>query len=120
MLDALACVVGDLSRLAADIVFFTTGECGFFTIENGYTTGSSPGPPRRNPEPVTRSVGRPTGVPDRVSVQPLRPVRSYPAREGGGEGNANEGIPRIRLFFVRMPRIQTHPIGPSRPSNPPA
>jgi argininosuccinate lyase len=48
MLDALACVVGDLSRLAADIVFFTTGECGFFTIEKGYTTGSSIMPQKKN------------------------------------------------------------------------
>ncbi len=41
MLDALGCMMSDLSRFAADIVFFTTSECGFFTIEKGYTTGSS-------------------------------------------------------------------------------
>ena len=38
----------DLSRFAADMVFFTTSECGFFTIEKGYTTGSSIMPQKKN------------------------------------------------------------------------
>lgn len=47
-LDAAGAVVNDLSRLAADLVFFTTGECGFFTIGAGFTTGSSIMPQKKN------------------------------------------------------------------------
>ena len=47
-LDALGAVVGDLSRLAADLVFFTSAECGFFRIAPGFTTGSSIMPQKRN------------------------------------------------------------------------
>jgi argininosuccinate lyase len=49
-LDAVGAMVNDLSRLAADLVFFTTGECGFFTIGQGFTTGSSIMPQKRNPD----------------------------------------------------------------------
>jgi argininosuccinate lyase len=49
-LDAAGAVVNDLSRFAADMVFFTTGECGFFTIGAGFTTGSSIMPQKRNPD----------------------------------------------------------------------
>ena len=47
-LDALGAVVGDLSRFAADLVFFTTAECGFFRIGAGFTTGSSIMPQKKN------------------------------------------------------------------------
>ena len=49
-LDAVGAMVNDLSRLAADLVFFTTSECGFFTIGQGFTTGSSIMPQKRNPD----------------------------------------------------------------------
>jgi argininosuccinate lyase len=47
-LDAAGTLVGDLSRLAGDLVFFTTAECGFFRIGKGFTTGSSIMPQKRN------------------------------------------------------------------------
>ncbi len=47
-LDAASALVGDLSRFAADLVFFTAGECGFFTIGKGFTTGSSIMPQKKN------------------------------------------------------------------------
>ena len=47
-LDAAGAAVNDLSRLAADLVFFTTGECGFFRIGAGFTTGSSIMPQKKN------------------------------------------------------------------------
>ncbi len=50
VLDAVGAVLLDLSRLAADLVFFTTGECGFFTLGKGFTTGSSIMPQKRNPD----------------------------------------------------------------------
>ena len=49
-LDAVGAMVNDLSRLAADLVFFSTSECGFFTIGQGFTTGSSIMPQKRNPD----------------------------------------------------------------------
>jgi argininosuccinate lyase len=49
-LDALGACLTDLSRLAGDVVFFTSAECGFFTIGAGFTTGSSIMPQKRNPD----------------------------------------------------------------------
>ena len=49
-LDALGAALTDLSRLAADVVFFTSAECGFFAIGAGFTTGSSIMPQKRNPD----------------------------------------------------------------------
>ena len=46
--DALGAVMNDYSRFAADMVFFTTSECGFFTIGAGFTTGSSIMPQKKN------------------------------------------------------------------------
>ena len=46
--DALGAVMNDLSRFAADMVFFTTGECRFFSIGAGFTTGSSIMPQKKN------------------------------------------------------------------------
>jgi argininosuccinate lyase len=46
--DALGAVMNDVSRFASDMIFFTTSECGFFTIEEGYTTGSSIMPQKKN------------------------------------------------------------------------
>lgn len=48
VLDAAGSVVNDLSRFAADLVFFTTAECGFFVIGAGFTTGSSIMPQKKN------------------------------------------------------------------------
>ena len=48
ILDAAGAVLGDLSRLAADLVFFTSSECGFFRIGKGFTTGSSIMPQKKN------------------------------------------------------------------------
>ena len=58
MLDALSAVIGDLSRFAADMVFFTTAECGFFTLGEGITTGSSIMPQKRNPDVFELLRGR--------------------------------------------------------------
>ena len=48
MLDAAGAILSDLSRLAADLVFFTSAECGFFTAGKGFTTGSSIMPQKKN------------------------------------------------------------------------
>jgi len=48
MLDAAGAILSDLSRLAADLVFFTSSECGFFSVGKGFTTGSSIMPQKKN------------------------------------------------------------------------
>ncbi len=50
VLDAAGALLLDLSRLAGDLVFFTSQECGFFTLGPGFTTGSSIMPQKRNPD----------------------------------------------------------------------
>ena len=47
-LDAGGAVFGDLARFASDNLFFTTSECGFFTLGSGFTTGSSIMPQKKN------------------------------------------------------------------------
>lgn len=49
-LDAVGAVIGDLSRLAADIIFFVSAEAGFLRLSRGFTTGSSIMPQKRNPD----------------------------------------------------------------------
>ena len=49
-LQAAGAIMLDLSRLAADIVFFVSQECGFFSLAPGFTTGSSIMPQKRNPD----------------------------------------------------------------------
>ncbi len=46
--DACGALAGDLSRFASDMLFFTTSECGFFVLGQGFTTGSSIMPQKRN------------------------------------------------------------------------
>ena len=48
VLDACGAMLNDLSRLAADLVFFTSQEAGFFRIGKGFTTGSSIMPQKKN------------------------------------------------------------------------
>jgi argininosuccinate lyase len=50
VLDAVGSAVADLNRFAADLVFFTSQEAGFFKIGKGFTTGSSIMPQKRNPD----------------------------------------------------------------------
>jgi len=50
VLDAIGAALADLNRYAADLVFFTSQEAGFFSIGKGFTTGSSIMPQKRNPD----------------------------------------------------------------------
>jgi argininosuccinate lyase len=47
-LDAIGSLINDASRFAADMVFFTSAEAGFFVIGAGFTTGSSIMPQKKN------------------------------------------------------------------------
>lgn len=49
-LDALNGVMTDISRLAADVIFFVSAEAGFLRLGKGFTTGSSIMPQKRNPD----------------------------------------------------------------------
>jgi argininosuccinate lyase len=51
-LDALGSAVLDLRRLAWDLSLFTTGEFGFVSLPDEYTTGSSIMPNKRNPDVI--------------------------------------------------------------------
>ncbi|TVR12143.1 MAG: argininosuccinate lyase [Planctomycetota bacterium] len=49
-LDACGAVLNDLSRFAADVIFFVSAEAGFLRLGKGLTTGSSIMPQKRNPD----------------------------------------------------------------------
>jgi len=57
-LDALGAVLGDCARLAADVIFFASRECGFLRLDEGFTTGSSIMPQKRNPDVFELIRGR--------------------------------------------------------------
>ena len=50
LLFELALLMGDLSRLAADLLLFYTQEFGFIELPDAFTTGSSIMPQKRNPD----------------------------------------------------------------------
>jgi argininosuccinate lyase len=47
-----------LSKLAENIVLFTTGEFGFFELDDAYSTGSSLMPQKKNPDPFELARGK--------------------------------------------------------------
>jgi argininosuccinate lyase len=57
-LHACAGVMVHLSRLAEDLVLFTTEEFGFFSLSDGVTTGSSLMPQKKNPDPLELVRGK--------------------------------------------------------------
>ena len=50
LLFEITLLLQDLSRLAADVLLFTTAEFGFATLSEVFTTGSSIMPQKRNPD----------------------------------------------------------------------
>jgi argininosuccinate lyase len=49
---AIAAMMNHLSSLAQTLILFTTGEFGLFKLDDGYSTGSSMMPQKRNPDPL--------------------------------------------------------------------
>ncbi len=58
MLFALALIGVHLSRLSEDIILWTTTEFGFATLSDGYSTGSSLMPQKKNPDMAELTRGR--------------------------------------------------------------
>ncbi|MBI4213501.1 MAG: argininosuccinate lyase [Chloroflexi bacterium] len=50
LVSALALIATHLSRLAEELVLWSTAEFGFITLDEAYTTGSSMMPQKRNPD----------------------------------------------------------------------
>ncbi len=49
-LDALSYLIGDISRVATDLIFFSSDELGFVNLGTSITTGSSIMPHKKNPD----------------------------------------------------------------------
>ena len=58
LLCEIALLMQDLSRFAADVLLYTTGEFGFITLPDAFTTGSSIMPQKRNPDVFELIRGR--------------------------------------------------------------
>ncbi len=75
----VAAMVGvDLSRLAEDVIVWATHEFGFVTLADGYSTGSSIMPQKKNPDiaelargKAGRLIGNLTGLLATLKAQPL-------------------------------------------------
>ncbi len=48
ILSVLSLIMADLNKLATDLLLFTTSEFGFFSLPDGFTTGSSIMPQKKN------------------------------------------------------------------------
>ena len=79
----------DLSRLAEDIIIWSTREFGFVTLDDGYATGSSIMPQKKNPDIAelargqVRAADRQPGRPAGDTQGPAAGIRPGPA---GGQG----------------------------------
>ncbi|GAA3947171.1 argininosuccinate lyase [Pseudoclavibacter caeni] len=74
----LAMIGIDLSRLAEEIIIWNTAEFGFVTLDDGYSTGSSIMPQKKNPDIAElargksgRLIGDLTGLLATLKAQPL-------------------------------------------------
>jgi len=77
-LNAAALTALHLSRLAEDLIIYTTEEFGFFTLDDGVTSGSSLMPQKKNPDAlelirgkVGRIIGAQTGLAVTLKGLPL-------------------------------------------------
>lgn len=68
----------DLSRLAEDIIILSSGECGYFLLDDAYSTGSSMMPQKKNPDIAEltrgksgRMIGNLTGLMATLKALPL-------------------------------------------------
>jgi argininosuccinate lyase len=68
----------DLSRLAEDIIIFSSAECGYFLLDDAYSTGSSMMPQKKNPDIAElargksgRMIGNLTGLMATLKALPL-------------------------------------------------
>ncbi|MGV0874436.1 argininosuccinate lyase [Mycolicibacterium sp. XJ879] len=74
----LAMIAVDLSRLAEDIILWSTTEFGYVTLHDGWSTGSSIMPQKKNPDIAElargksgRLIGNLTGLLATLKAQPL-------------------------------------------------
>ena len=87
-LSALAIVAMHLSRLAEELVLWSTAEFGFVALDESFTTGSSIMPQKRNPdvaELLRGKTGRVYGVAGRVAGHAQGPADELQPRPAGGQ-----------------------------------
>ena len=96
----------DVSRFAEEIIIWNTQEFGFVTLDDGYSTGSSIMPQKKNPDVAELARGK-AGPPDRQPVRPAGDAQGAAARvqprPAGGQG---AGV-RLRRH-ARGPAARVH------------
>ena len=78
-----------LSRLAEDVILFSTEEFGFFEIHDSVATGSSLMPQKKNPDPlelVRGKSGKAVGIADRLADVDEGPAARLQQGSAGGQG----------------------------------
>src|SRR6266508_3936966 len=58
VLFAIALIATHLSRLGAELITYASGECGFITLSDAFSTGSSMMPQKRNPDVAELARGK--------------------------------------------------------------
>ena len=78
-----------LSRMAEDLIFFTSDEAGFAELPDALSTGSSRMPQKKNPDLLElvrghagRAIGELTGLPRAAQGASARVRQGPPARQG--------------------------------------
>ncbi len=85
----LAMIGVDLSRLAEDIILWSTTEFGYVTLHDAWSTGSSIMPQKKNPDIAELARGK-SGTadrqPGRSAGHPQGPAAGVQPRSAGGQG----------------------------------
>jgi argininosuccinate lyase len=84
----LAMTSVDLSRLAEDIILWSSTEFGYVTLHDSWSTGSSIMPQKKNPDiaELARQVGPVDRQPDRPAGRPQSPAVGLQPGPAGGQG----------------------------------
>lgn len=71
-------LMAHLSRLAEDLILFSTAEFGFVQVADAYSTGSSLMPQKKNPDSLELIRGKAGRVQGQVSLHIIRVLRPLP------------------------------------------
>ena len=113
---AAACAIAQVhvSRLAEDIVLWASAEFGFVSLPDGFATGSSIMPQKKNADVAELARGR-SGRATAELVGILTTMKGLPAgvqpRPPGGQGRtsstrSNAVLPTLRIFAAMLPALK--------------
>jgi argininosuccinate lyase len=103
-------LMAHLSRLAEDLILFSTAEFGFVQVADAYSTGSSLMPQKKNPDSLELIRGKAGRVMGQVCFNLSRPVML--TRILTDDHSPRASSPRLRVSRLRTTRTSKNPSSP--------